>query len=71
MQQKCRFSTGDETTRHMVLFCAREASRWQHLRDSIDGTQPCPKLVGINKGVKLFVRWIMFSDWLIQFATSR
>jgi hypothetical protein len=68
---KCQCTAGQETARHMALFCTKEASRRQYLRDNAGRTQPYQTLVGTNDGAKRFVRWMMFSNRLSQFALAK
>ena len=61
---RCQCTAGQETARHMALFCTKEAGRRQHLHDNAGRTQPYWILVGTNDGAKRFVRWMMFSNQL-------
>ena len=68
---KCRCSAGHETPRHMALFCTQEASTRQYLLDPAGRTQPYPILIGTVEGARKFVRWMMYSSRLAQFALAK
>jgi hypothetical protein len=68
---KCQCTAGHETARHMALFCTKETGRRQYLRDNTGRTQPYQTLVGTNDGARRFVRWMMFSNRLSQFALAK
>ena len=68
---KCQCRAGHETPQHMALFCVQEASHRQFLRDANGRLQPYLVLVGTAKGARKFVRWMMYSDRLGQFALAK
>jgi hypothetical protein len=68
---KCECGAGQETPRHMALFCVREAERRHFLHDSSGRSQPWTALVGTVDGAKCIVRWMMFSNRLRQFALAK
>jgi hypothetical protein len=65
----CQCGAGHETPRHMALFCLYEADRRHYLHTGKRRTYT--QMVGTNEGAKHFVRWMMFSDRLRQFALAK
>lgn len=68
---KCECGAGQETPRHMALFCVREAERRHYLRDNAGRSQPWPALIGTADSAKRIVRWMMFSNRLGQFVLAK
>jgi hypothetical protein len=66
---QCRCSAGEETVRHMALFCTEEAGRRQHLR--INGRLDYRQLVGTNNGAKKLAEWVIRSGRIGQFSLAR
>ena len=65
----CRCGAGLETPRHMALYCAIEADTRHYLHKEQRRTYT--QMIGTNKGAKHFVRWIMFTNRLQQFALAK
>ena len=68
---KCECGAGQETPRHMVIFCPREAGRRSQLADTAGRKWTYPQLVGMNEAAKCFVKWIMQSNRLSQFSLAK
>lgn len=68
---QCQCRAGEETPRHMALFCNREANRRHQLTDPGGRAQSFPQLVGSIKAVKGFVRLMMLSGRLSQFSPAK
>jgi hypothetical protein len=69
LSAQCRCVAGEETPRHMTLFCTDEAERRQHLRTGwrIDYQQ----LIVTNSGAKKLAEWMIRSGRLGQFSLAR
>jgi len=65
----CQCQVGQETPRHMALYCTYEADRRHYLH--ADKRRTYTQMIGTNKGAKHFVRWMMFSGRLGQFALAK
>jgi hypothetical protein len=65
----CQCEVGQETPRHMALYCTYEADRRHYLR--VGGNRTYTQMVGTNEGAKHFVLWIMYSGRLGQFALAK
>jgi hypothetical protein len=63
---QCRCGAGEETARHVALYCAEEAGRRQHLRTGwrIDYRQ----LIGTKGGTRKLTDWMIRSRRLGQFS---
>jgi len=68
---QCQCNAGEETPRHIALFCTKEADRRKELTDSKGRQLTYPQLVGANAAVKGFVRWMMFTGRLGQFSLAK
>jgi hypothetical protein len=66
---QCRCGAGEETPRHMALFCTDEAERRQHLR--VGGRLDYQQLIGTNSGEKRLAEWMIRSGRLGQFSLAR
>jgi hypothetical protein len=66
---QCRYGAGEETPRHVALFCTDETGRRQHLR--IDGRLDYQQLIGTNSGAKRLAEWMIRSGRLGQFSLAR
>jgi hypothetical protein len=62
----CWCRAGYETPRHMALYCRYETNRRHYLH--IGRNRTYTQMVGTNEGARHFVRWMMFSGRLRQFA---
>jgi hypothetical protein len=69
LSAQCRCGAGEETPRHMALFCTDEAEHRQHLRTGwrIDYQQ----LIVTNSGAKKQAGWVISSARLGQFLLAR
>ena len=69
LSAQCRCGAGEETPRHMVLYCTEEAERRQHLRTGrrLD-YQQC---IGTNSGAKKLAERMIRSGRLGQFSLAR
>jgi len=65
----CQCEVGQETPRHMALYCTYEADRRRYLH--VGGNRTYTQMVGTNEGAKHFVRWMMYSGRLGQFALAK
>ena len=65
----CQCGAGQETPRHMALYCIREANRRRQLHAGL--YQTYPQMIGTNEGARHFVQWMMFSGRLKQFALAK
>jgi hypothetical protein len=65
----CQCRAGYETPRHMALYCRYETDRRHYLH--IGKSQTYTQMVGTNEGAKHFVRWMMYSGRLRQFALAK
>jgi hypothetical protein len=66
---QCGCGRGEETARHMVLFCTKEAERHRHLRTN--GRVDYRRLIGTNEGAKKLTEWMMRSGRLGQFSLAK
>jgi hypothetical protein len=66
---KCRCGAGDETPRHMALYCIEEAERRQSLRTN--GRVDYQQLVETASGARKLAEWIIRSGRLGQFSLAR
>jgi hypothetical protein len=67
---QCKCGAGEETPRHIALFCTDETERRRHLRVSgrrLDYQQ----LIGTNGGAKRLAEWMIRSRRLGQFSLAR
>jgi hypothetical protein len=69
LSAQCRCGAGEETPRHMALFCTEEAGRRQGLRT--DGSINCQQLIGTNGGAKKLAEWMICSGRLGQFSLAK
>lgn len=69
LSAQCRCGAGEETPRHMALFCTEEAERRQHLRT--DGRVDYQDLIGTNNGAKRLAEWMIRSERLGQFSLAK
>ena len=69
LSAQCRCRNGEETPRHMALFCIEEAGRRQHLRAGrrLDYQQ----LIGTSGGARRLAEWLIRSGRLGQFSLAR
>jgi hypothetical protein len=65
----CQCQAGQETPRHMALFCKYEADRRRYLH--ADKRRTYAQMVGTNEGARHFVRWMMYLGRLRQFALAK
>jgi hypothetical protein len=68
---QCQCRAGEETPRHMALFCTQETDRRSQLMDRNGRKWSYPQLIGANETAKAFVRWMMFSGRLGQFMLAK
>lgn len=68
---QCQCHRGEETPRHMALFCEIETDRKRQLTDTYGRSQSYSQLVGTPKAAKIFVKWMMYSGRLGQFALAK
>lgn len=68
---QCQCRGGEETPRHIALFCIREADRRYSLRPAGGGPVDYRRLVGSNEGARVITEWMMRSGRLGQFALAR
>jgi hypothetical protein len=66
---RCVCDRGEETARHMVLYCTKEAERHQFLRT--DGRRHYRRLVGTNEGARKLTEWMIRSGRLGQFSLAK
>ena len=66
---QCRCGNGEETPRHMALFCTEEAGRRQHIR--VGGRLDYQQLIGTNRGAKALAEWMIRSGRWSQFSLAR
>ena len=66
---QCRCRAGEETPRHMALYCIEETGRPKCLRTGkqVDYRQ----LIGTNSGAKRLAEWLICSGRLGQFSLAR
>jgi hypothetical protein len=69
LSAQCECGRGEETARHMALFCTRERERHQHLRTN--GRVDYRRLVGTNEGARKLTEWMIRSGRLGQFSLAR
>jgi hypothetical protein len=69
LSAQCRCGAGEETTRHMALFCTKEAGRRQGLRTN--GRVNYQQLIGTNGGAKKLAEWMICSGRLGQFSLAK
>jgi hypothetical protein len=69
LSAQCECRGGEETARHMALFCAKEAERRQYLRTN--GRVDYRRLVGTNGGARRLAEWMIRSRRLGQFSLAR
>ena len=69
LSTQCRCGAGEETPRHMSLYCTEETERRQHLRTGrrLDYQQ----LIGTNSGARKLAEWMIRSGRLGQFTLAR
>jgi len=65
----CLCKAGQETPRHIALYCAYEADRKHYLH--VSQNRSYPQMIGTNEGARHFVRWMMCSGRLKQFALAK
>ena len=68
---QCPCGGGEETPRHMALFCEQEASRRNRLRPASGRPVTYGWLTGSPKGAKVFSKWMIKSGRLGQFSLAR
>jgi hypothetical protein len=68
---QCQCGAGEETARHMALYCIQEASRRMHLTDNAGRIQPYHRLAGTSSRAQCFTKWMMFSNRLAQFTLAK
>jgi hypothetical protein len=66
---QCRCEAGEETVRHMALYCTDETERRQCLR--MNGRLNYGRLIGTASGVKRLTEWMIRSGRLGQFSLAR
>jgi hypothetical protein len=66
---QCRCGAGEETPRHIALFCTDEIKRRQHLR--VSGRLDYQQLIGTNGGAKRLAEWMIRSGRLGQFSLAK
>jgi hypothetical protein len=66
---QCRRGAGEETPRHMALYCTEEAYRQLGLRTN--GRVNYQQLIGTASGAKRLARWLICSERLGQFSLAR
>jgi len=66
---QCRCEAGEETVRHMALYCTEEADRRQGLR--VNGRLDYGRLIGTASGAKRLTEWMIRSGRLGQFSLAR
>jgi hypothetical protein len=66
---QCRCEAGEETVRHMILYCTEEASRRQSLR--VNGRLDYGRLIGTASGAKCLTEWMIRSGRLGQFSLAK
>jgi hypothetical protein len=69
LSAQCRCRTGEETPRHMALFCIDEIGRRQHLQ--VGGRVDYQQLIGTNSGAKRLAEWMIRVGRLGQFSLAR
>jgi hypothetical protein len=60
LSAQCRCRSGEETPRHMALFCIEEGGRLDY-----------QQLIGTNRGAKALAEWMIRSGRLGQFSLAR
>jgi hypothetical protein len=65
----CLCRAGQETLRHIALYCLYEAGRRRYLHTGQRRTYP--QMIGTNEGARHFVRWMMFLERLGQFPLAK
>jgi hypothetical protein len=68
---QCACGGGEETPRHMALFCVQEAYRRDRLRLASGRPVMYGQLTGSPKGAKVFSEWMIKSGRLGQFSLAR
>ena len=68
---QCRCGAGEETPRHMALYCTEEAERRQHLRTGPGRRLDYQQLIGTNSGVRKLAEWMIRSGRLGQFTLTK
>jgi hypothetical protein len=66
---QCRCEAGEETVRHMALYCTDETERRQGLR--MNGRLNYRRLIGTASGAKRLAEWMIRSGRLGQFSLAR
>jgi hypothetical protein len=69
LSAQCRCGAGEETPRHMALYCIEEAGRRLGLRTN--GRTNYQQLIGTASGAKQFAKWLICSGRLGQFSLAR
>jgi hypothetical protein len=73
LSAQCRCEGGEETPRHMALFCREESDRRHALRTGTGTSRQINyrNLTRTASGAKLLSEWVMRSGRLGQFALAR
>ena len=66
----CRCGSGEETVKHVVLYCSLEDHRRDELR-SVDNQLDYQQLTYTAEGARRLSRWLIFSGRLPQFSLAR
>ena len=69
LSAQCRCGAGEETPRHMALYCIEEAGRRLGLRTN--GRVDYQRLIGTVSGAKQLAKWLICSRRLSQFSLAR
>jgi hypothetical protein len=69
LSAQCRCGAGEETPRHMALYCTEETSRREHLRTGrrLDYRH----LIGTNSGARKLTEWMIRSGRIGQFSLAK
>jgi hypothetical protein len=68
LSAQCECGRGEETARHIALFCMKERERHLYLRTH--GRLDYRRLVGTNEGARKLTEWIIRSGRLGQFSLA-
>jgi hypothetical protein len=68
---QCRCGAGEETPRHLALFCKEEKQRQNQLRSTKGHRLLYHQLTGTIEGVQIFAKWLMQAGRIGQFKLAQ
>jgi hypothetical protein len=69
LSEQCRCGAGEETPRHMALYCIEEAERRQSIR--MGGRVDYRQIIGTTNGARQLAEWKIRTGRLSQFSLAR